>query len=67
MIGHSLSKVDMPYFEKILELTGNSKNIEWEVSFHSDASLNTITEFAQELNINPSHIEKFRLGERLLS
>ncbi|MDB4918727.1 bacteriophage abortive infection AbiH family protein [Mucilaginibacter sp.] len=67
VIGHSLAKVDMPYFEKILEVNDDSKNIEWEVSFHSDASLNRINEFAQELNINPSHIEKFRLAERLLS
>jgi hypothetical protein len=67
VVGHSLSKVDMPYFEKILEVNGDPKNIEWEVSFHSDASLNRINEFAQELNIDPNHIEKFRLGERLLS
>ena len=67
VIGHSLSKVDMPYFEKILEVNSNPKCIEWEVSFHSDASLNKINEFAQELNINPNHIEKFRLKERLLS
>jgi hypothetical protein len=65
--GHSLSEVDMPYFEKILEVNDDPENIEWEVSFHSDANLNRINEFAQELNINPSHIEKFRLGERLLS
>jgi len=42
-------------------------DIEWEISFHSDASLNRINEFAEELNSNPSHIEKFRLCERLLS
>jgi hypothetical protein len=64
VIGHSLAKVDMPYFEKISKVSGNPKNIKWEVSFHSDTSLNRINEFAQELNIAPSHIEKFRLGER---
>jgi hypothetical protein len=67
VVGHSLSKVDMPYFEKILEVNGDPKNIEWEVSFHSDANLNRIDEFARELNIDPAHIEKFRLGERPLS
>ena len=67
VIGHSLSKVDMPYFEKILEVNGDPKNIEWEVSFHSNASLNRINEYAQELNINPIYIEKFRLDDRLLS
>ncbi len=67
LIGHSLSKVDMPYFEKILEVNSNPNNIEWEISFHSDANLNRINEFAQELNIDPSRIEKFRLDERLLS
>lgn len=67
VIGHSLSKVDIPYFEKILEVNDNPENIKWAVSFYSDANLNRISEFAQELNINPSHIEKFRLGERSLS
>lgn len=37
----------MPYFEKILEVNGDPKNIDWEVSFHSDASLDRINEFAQ--------------------
>jgi hypothetical protein len=60
--GHSLSKVDMPYFEKVLEVNEDPDNIEWKVSFHSDADLNRINEFVQELNINPSHVEKFRLG-----
>jgi hypothetical protein len=67
VVGHSLSKVDMPYFEKILEVNDNPKNTQWEVSFHSDASLDRINEFAQEFNIDPSHIEKFRLNERLLT
>jgi hypothetical protein len=66
VIGHSLAKVDMPYFEKILEVNHDPKNIKWEVSFHSDANLNRIDVFAQELIIDPNHIEKFRLDERLL-
>lgn len=65
--GHSLSEVDMPYFKKVLEVNDNPENIEWEVSFHSEANLNRIDEFAKELHISPSHIEKFRLDERLLS
>jgi hypothetical protein len=67
VIGHSLSKVDMPYFEKILEVNDDQKNIQWEVSFHSDANLDRINEFARELNIDPGHLKKVRLGERLLS
>lgn len=66
-MGHSLSKVDMPYFEKILEVNDNPKSIKWEVSFHSDANLDRINAFEKELNINPDQVEKFRLGERLLS
>lgn len=67
VMGHSLSKVDMPYFEKILEVNDNPKNIKWEVSFHSDVNLDRINEFEKELNINSDQVEKFRLGERLLS
>ena len=70
MTGEAIAEESMSfsiYFEKILEVNGNPKTIQWEVSFHSDVSLNRINEFAQELNIDPSHIKKFRLGERLLS
>jgi hypothetical protein len=32
-------------------------NSEWEVSFHSDANLNRMDEFAQKFNIDPGHIK----------
>ncbi|MGF7072881.1 bacteriophage abortive infection AbiH family protein [Mucilaginibacter sp. R-33] len=67
VIGHSLSKVDMPYFEKILEVNTNPKHIEWEISFHSEANLDRINDFAQELNIDSNYIKPFRLNERLLT
>lgn len=67
VMGHSLAKVDLPYFNKILQVNENSHKIEWEISFHSEANLNGITEFARELNINPNQITKFSLEERLLS
>jgi hypothetical protein len=67
VMGHSLSKVDMPYFEKILAVNDKPNNVQWQISFYSDTSLDRINEFAQELNIDPSHIEKFRLSERVLS
>ena len=56
----------MRYFEKILDVNANSRHKKREVSFHSDANLNRIKEFTQELKIDPKHIEKFRLSERLL-
>lgn len=67
VIGHSLAKVDMPYFEKILEINANPKHIEWEISFHSEANLDRINDFARELNIDSNHIKSFRLNERLLT
>jgi len=67
VLGHSLAQVDMPYFEKILAVNDDPMHIQWEVSFHSDANLGRITEFAQELNIDPKHIQKFKLSERLLA
>jgi hypothetical protein len=67
VMGHSLARVDMPYFEEILKVNDNPVDIKWQISFHSEASINRINEFAKELNINPNHIEKFRLSERLQS
>lgn len=67
VIGHSLSKVDLPYFEKIIAVNNDPNNIQWQISFHSDANLTRINEFAQELKINPGHIKKFKLYKRLLS
>jgi len=62
IIGHSLSKVDMPYFKKILAINDDPQHITSKISFHSNANLTRINQFAQELNIDPLHIEKFKLG-----
>lgn len=49
VIGHSLSKVDLPYFEKIIAVNDNPNNIQWQISYHSNTD--RINVFAQELNI----------------
>lgn len=65
VIGHSLSKVDMPYFKEILKVNENPENIDWEISYHSDWDLDRIKEFSEELNIISANVNSFRLSERL--
>jgi len=67
VIGHSLSKVDLPYFEKILTVNDDPNNIQWQISFHSEANSTRINEFAGELKLYPGHIQKFKIDELLLS
>ncbi|MDB5004373.1 MAG: hypothetical protein JWQ34_2598 [Mucilaginibacter sp.] len=67
VIGHSLSKVDLPYFEKILTVNDDPNNLQWQISFHSEANSTRINEFARELKIDPGHIKKFKIDELLLA
>ncbi|ATP56489.1 hypothetical protein CPT03_08390 [Pedobacter ginsengisoli] len=65
VIGHSLSKVDMPYFKEIIKVNENPENIDWEISYHSDWDLDRIKKFSEELNIISANVKSFRLSERL--
>lgn len=51
ILGHSLSDVDMPYFERIMNVV-DKKRIKWEISYHTEKDLERINSFCREYNIS---------------
>lgn len=52
VFGHSFSKIDSPYFEKILKQIGNQA--QWFISYHSQQDCQRIKQFADSHNIQPT-------------
>jgi len=57
IIGHSLSKVDYPYYEKIIEL--NNNKINFYISFFNKNDISNILEFKNYFNIKNCQIKIF--------
>ena len=60
IIGHSLSKVDYPYFKEIIKYNKNSSELKWFISWYSNDGLKKITKFASEMQISAENIKIFR-------
>jgi len=54
-LGHSLSRVDWPYFKELIKSSGLD-NVEWKISFYSEDDLKRIYFFCQEMNIRSDYI-----------
>lgn len=51
ILGHSLSDVDMPYFERIMNVV--DKNcVKWKMSYHTDKDQERMNTFCQRYNIS---------------
>ncbi len=61
VIGHSLSKVDYPYFKEIVKYNKDSSNLKWFISWYSKDDLNRISEFVSEMNITNENVMLFRV------
>jgi hypothetical protein len=61
VIGHSLSKVDYPYFKEIIKYNTNSADLKWFISWYSSDGLRKITEFVSEMKIPAESIKLFRV------
>lgn len=59
VIGHSLSKVDMPYFLRMKDVLG--KNVRWRFSFHQERDKEQIKRFCRRMNINETQATLFEL------
>lgn len=62
VLGHSLSAVDMPYFDRINEAIG--KDVKWEISWHSDDDIKHIEAFCRRFGISSDRCHKFKLEEQ---
>ena len=55
VIGHSLSTVDLPYFQEILRVNSNPENIRWEVCYRSRR--HRAERFVSDLGMDESRVE----------
>ena len=51
ILGHSLSDVDMPYFDKIANSIMKDR-VEWDISYHTQEDINRIYHFCKRLGIS---------------
>ncbi len=61
VIGHSLSKVDYPYFKEIIKYNKDSSELKWFISWYSKDGLKKITKFVSEMNIPNENIKLLRV------
>ena len=58
VIGHSLSRVDHPYFQEIVK--ANAGKAQWHIGYHSLDDLKRLDAFVSEMGLAKSHVEIFR-------
>lgn len=51
VLGHSMSDVDLPYFQEILRHVRHPENIEWQFTCHSDRDVANRNRYCKLLNI----------------
>ncbi|TCK93146.1 putative zinc ribbon protein [Natranaerovirga hydrolytica] len=61
VIGHSLSKVDYPYFREIIKYNKSSSDLKWFISWYSMDGLKKIIEFVSEMKIPNENVKLFRV------
>ena len=59
VIGHSLSKVDYPYFKEIVK--HNTHKAFWHIGYHSLYDFKSKLVFVHEMGINDNSFEVFRI------
>ncbi|MHC1718103.1 MAG: bacteriophage abortive infection AbiH family protein [Acidaminococcaceae bacterium] len=59
VIGHSLSKVDYPYFRKIIQCNNEFKDLTWYISCHSANDIENVQLFANVMGIHVKQIKFF--------
>ncbi|MHC1714429.1 MAG: AbiH family protein [Acidaminococcaceae bacterium] len=59
VIGHSLSKVDYPYFKEIIRCNKESKALTWHISCHSANDIDNAQIFADVMGIQVKQIKLF--------
>ena len=60
VLGHSISKVDIPYFEKIVQVI--NKNVEWIVSYYKEEEIETFKNTLKNIGVS-SKINFVRLED----
>ncbi len=58
MLGHSLNRIDIPYF---IEILNRSEDAIWNVSYYNDQEKTKHTQTLIELGITSDQIQLFKL------
>lgn len=61
VVGHSLGKVDLPYFEKVLSIVPS--NACWNVFFHNNEDEDNFAETLVGIGVNPNNIKTFHTSK----
>lgn len=61
IVGHSLSKVDYPYFEEILKNNDNKSDIILYISWYSEEDLKRIKKFCKIMRLEEKQIKLFQI------
>ena len=51
ILGHSLSDVDLPYFQEIVRHINHPENVQWQFTSHSDKDVTNMNRYCKILNI----------------
>lgn len=62
VLGHSLNKIDKPYFRKIISSIKSDK-VKWEISYFFEVEFKSHKNFFKNLGINENLIRMFKMGE----
>ena len=62
VLGHSLGKIDYPYFAKIIDSLPKNTSIEWLFSYHSEMDIESIETFTKTFKIKKNNVEILKLG-----
>lgn len=59
-IGHSMSEVDYPYFERIIQNNRSPQKIQWFISWYSADDMDRIKTFVERMNIHADQVHLYR-------
>lgn len=62
VIGHSLSDVDLPYFEQVVKNTSASCP-DWVITFHCESSIPVFKKALSGIGVSPSRVKYVRISE----
>lgn len=63
IIGHSLGRVDYPYFVQIIKTLSSVKKTKWYISFYNNSDKRSIKEFINYFKLDNKNVECFPLNK----
>lgn len=61
VLGHSLNRIDLPYFKEIIRHT---KNINWEVSYYHEQQKESHSQILEDIGVSKENITMFQFADK---